>query len=82
MQKLVTGVVNNKLRTRKSVTLTKNDTDGYDVAVETCKFNRYQTEVLVSNAPLQAAHFRYVQHILSLHSDGYLIEIGHMNAYE
>lgn len=81
MQKLVTGLVNNKLRTRKTVTLTANG-DGYDVAVETCKFNRYQTEVLVSNAQFHAAHFRYIQRILTLHSDGYLIEMGRMNAYE
>lgn len=81
MTKLVTGLVNCKLRTRKRVVLEQTP-DGYNVTVETIKFNRSQTEVLESGAKLHAAHFLYIQHTLSLHSDGYLIELTGMNAYE
>lgn len=82
MKKLVTTLVNNKLHTRKIITIVKNGDDSYDVTAETIKRGQSHVEVLETNVLLYAAHFRYTGRLMALGQDGYLIEIGGSNAYE
>lgn len=81
MKKIRTTMINSKARDRKLVELTKIE-GGYEVTLETVKFGRSTFETLATGIDFGAAHFCYVQKILVLHSDGYLIELGGMAAYE
>jgi hypothetical protein len=80
MRKLSTTLVNNTKGDRKLVTLARNDNE-YGVDLETVSNRGRSTfETLADGVDLGTAHYYYIQKILVLNTEGYLIEFA--AAYE
>jgi hypothetical protein len=82
MKAMKTSLVNYTDKTRKLVVLRRDrNSETYTVTLESInKRGGSEMETLVEGVELSGAHFRYIQKIMVLQTEGYLMELDGMDA--